>query len=320
MLGVTQQAVAKWELTGCVPPHRLKDLARRLRVSVDVLLAPGAGAAAVERSARAMVREFFADQVVVCFEGATYHYAPTSQEAREFWSRLQGGGIVHLSAGPVQALVNVDAGHRIDFSEDPPLNYYQPRPLNSGATRGPLDEYEPASAAASVSNEPEDEEAGEWFERAEARVFLRGLSQPYIGPQTFFDDILEHAEVSDVELVALHEQFEGHRPTQYSIFDLFEGIRFSAQLDESSYDKGAELHPNSLHVFESEDFDGVPQRTWVHTRDIQVIEVPTRLWELYLSSVSAQLRRVERADAKAKQVRKKRGKSRASRPATRRTI
>jgi hypothetical protein len=49
-----------------------------------------------------------------------------------------------------------------------------------------------------------------------------------------------------------------------------------------------------MTVFASEDYDGVPQHTWVHNRDIQVVEIPTRIWELHRLSVEAWLTRADR--------------------------
>jgi transcriptional regulator with XRE-family HTH domain len=68
LLGVTQQAVAKWEETGQIPAGRVRDLAKHLRVSADVLLVED-DPALRERRVPVEVNEiFFSTQVVVDFE------------------------------------------------------------------------------------------------------------------------------------------------------------------------------------------------------------------------------------------------------------
>ncbi len=137
-------------------------------------------------------------------------------------------------------------------------------------------------------------------ERGDARVFVRGVAEPYCGPQHFFDDIIDRSDVTTDELVQLHDAFERRRPTESSIFDLFESRSFQASLELDDSDGSAPAHPRHLHVFQSEDSDSVPQATWVHSRDLLVIEVPTRLWEIHHLSLKAVLdlhERNERARA-----------------------
>jgi transcriptional regulator with XRE-family HTH domain len=309
LLGVTQQAVAKWENSGAVPEHRLKLLAKHLHVPVEALLPPNEGTVE-EQDHRTQVwlDEFMADQVVVCFPEISFHYCPTSVELRAAWRSLGGGGFAHLSAGPVQVLINVRAATRIDISEDPPLTSYRPYPIN------PVDEerhddnedalleddqediHGQSSDNQETSEPPTDpqEESGlHWFQRGEARVYIRGASQPYSAPQSFFDDVLDKPELSKQELIELHDAFERERPDAYSIFDLFHRIASTADMDPSVYGFGEELHADALHLFQSEDYDGVPQRTLVHTRDLLVVEVPTRIWKLYELGLAASLEAVE---------------------------
>jgi hypothetical protein len=179
-------------------------------------------------------------------------------------------------------IINIAAAVRIDISEDPPLSSYKPTPIS------PIDD----------RPDQQNEGSGEpqyWFDRGEARVYVRGFSEPYSAVQTFFDPLLDRTDVTQEQLVELHDAFEEERSDAEtnSIFDLFHSIGLSAELDESEYDRGEPLHPDSLHLFQSEDYDSCPQLTWVHTRDIRVIEVPTRLWNLYSMSVDAKLKAQE---------------------------
>src|SRR5579884_1199523 len=157
LLGITQQAVAKWESTGVVPAHRVKALAEGLRVPVAAVLHPN-DASAEERKVRvqASVDELFADQVLVCFDDLCLHYLPSVEEVREFWQNLQRGALAHLSAGPVQVMINVAAAIRIDISEDPPLSSYKPTPKSP--TDGEPDNHEESASG----------ETQYWFDRGEA--------------------------------------------------------------------------------------------------------------------------------------------------------
>jgi hypothetical protein len=197
-------------------------------------------------------------------------------------------------------MVNVGASLRLDLSEDPPLSSYTPIPVS------PLDEDEISDDSEST----ETEEEQRWYHRGEARIYVRGAPRAYSAPQTFFDDVLDQAEISRDELAELHEAFESKRPTANSIFDLFDELVFCADHDE--YERGGRLHVDALHVFTSEDDDGAPQHTWVHTRDIQAVEVPTRLWELHCLSVKARSEVLEARPARTERParRQKRGTGR----------
>ena len=290
LLGVTQQAVAKWEQSGAVPHHRLPALAKHLRVPIEILLPPG-GRTSPDHGprVRAVMNELFADQVVVSFDTANFHYCPSSEEVHAFWSDLQRGPFAQLSAGPVQAMINVDAIRRIDFSEEPDLNLYTPFP------RSPIE--------LDADEDPEqvrDEEAhlAPWFVRGEARAFVRGVAEPYTGPQDFFADTLERDDVTKEELAELHDAFECERPSQNSLFDLFDNLAFHSDMDPDPSDRSDPTHPGHLHVFQSEDDEGGPRNTWVHTRDLLLVEVPTRLWEIHRLSVRARLELMDREERK----------------------
>jgi transcriptional regulator with XRE-family HTH domain len=283
LLGVTQQAVAKWEETGQIPAGRVRDLAKHLRVSADVLLVED-DPALRERRVPVEVNEiFFSTQVVVDFEERSFHYCPREEEVADFWHALQKGTFAHLSAGPVQVLINTGSMRRVDLSEDPPLSSYKPFPIN------PTDELKRRANDrddTDASAEPEEREERQWYENGEARVYIRGVAEPYVATQTFFDELLGRDDVSTAELVDLAENFECERDDSNSIFDLFEDIRSSAEREERTYERN-EDPPSEKYVFQSEDYDGCPQATWVHSREIQVIEVPTRLWELYRMAMDA---------------------------------
>lgn len=298
LLGVTQQAVAKWEHAGAVPRHRLATIAKHLGVHPDVLVPDGDRSTdGSPPNVRAVVDEFFADQVVISFEGATFHYMPSGEDGRKFWLALQQGPFAHLSAGPVQVLINVDAMRRVDFSEDPPLSSYEPPPAELGASLSEPEDGEDA-----------DDEDSTWVERGEARVFVRGVQAPYHGPQELFDGFLDRDTISKTELAELHDEFESGRSTALSIFDLFHTLSFYASFGPDARAASEPLSPGHLHVFESEDFDGVRQKTWVHTRDLLVIEVPTRLWEVFMLSARASR---ERDEARQRKPRGKRTRSTA---------
>ena len=293
LVGVTQQAVAKWEQSGSVPHHRVASLAKNLRVPVEVLLPLGEQSSPEhEPRLRAIVNEIFADQILLSFEGGAFHYCPSSEEAREFWRDLQKGSFVLLSAGPVQALVNVDAARRIDFCEDPDLGRYVPL-INSDGN--------------------DDEAAESWFDHGDARVFVRGVDVPYRAHQSFFSGVLDRSDVTMAELAELHHAFECVRPTENSIFDLFANLTFNADLTPEPSDKNDPTHPSHLNVFQSEDDDGAPQDTWIHTRDILVIEVPTRLWEIHNLGVKAVLEQIERERKLTTKQSRKRSRSKAAR-------
>lgn len=286
LVGVTQQAIAKWERVGSVPEHRLKTLAQNLRVSTETLLSPDDGTQQ-ERESRvqAWVGDTCGDSVVVGFENANFHYIPTSSELQAFWRSLQKDQFAHLSAGPVQVLVNVREARTIDFVFDPDLDSYEPKPVTSAYPQSHI------SNALHLRNvdgdDDSDQEGRHWFENAEARVYIRGRRKQYDGPQMLFDETLNKENPTTDDLVDLQDAFQHERADSNSIFDLFAKIFFAADLDPSVYDKGEELHPDALHVFQSDDDGNGPQLTWAHTRDIQVIEIPTRLWEVFILSISA---------------------------------
>jgi len=285
LLGLTQQAIAKWEQTNLVPEHHLKDVARHLRVPVEVLLAKTEGSAAQQAAnLRAQMEDFFSDQVVICFDDLCLHYCPTSEELAEFWISIQRGAFAHLSAGPVQVLINVGEALRVDISEDPPLNTYRPSPINPCSS--PTEPEEEIDETA--SKEPKF-----WFDHGYARVYVRGAMEPYTGPQTIFTPLMDRTDITKLELAKLAEDFESERTDFYSIFHLFQSVIFSMELDASEYDKGQSLHPDSLHLFQSEDEDSVPQQTWIHTKNIRAIEVPTRFWKIYELGLKAQLAEIE---------------------------
>lgn len=77
---------------------------------------------------------------------------------------------------------------------------------------------------------------------------------------------------------------------------------------EFSYGHGEPLHRDALHVFDSEDGDSVPQSTWVHTRDIQVIEVPTRIWELHQLAAKLSLEKLKDEEKRAASVKRTKAK------------
>jgi hypothetical protein len=305
-MNVSQQAVAKWERAGA-PRDRVREIAKQLRVSPDVLLVDEDPSKREDRVAKEVNEIFFADQVVVCFPGRNFHYCPAQAEASQFFEDIQGGPFVHLSAGPVQVVVNADAALRVDMSEDPPLSSFKPYPIS------PLDREDDTPASVETSEaesnsktdgEPKPDEETEngqdgdaepyWFEQGYCRVYLRGAPEPYTGLAQFFEDALDNPELSKKELIEMAESFEHQRPSEDDIYDLFDYLASC----------GEAIDTDERLIFYSEDYDGVRQVTFVRASDIEVIEVPTRVWELHRLAQHARNQALE-AEERGKNVAEK---------------
>jgi transcriptional regulator with XRE-family HTH domain len=302
LMGVSQQAIAKWEQSCLLPRSRLEALAKVMREPAAALLSVvDASGPERESRVRASVAEMFAPQVVVDFKSRSFHYTPTTEEAADFWLAVQGRGFAHLSAGPVQVLINTKTMLRLDVSEDPPLSSFEPYPIH------PSDE----------EDDGDEREDGErhWFDRDEARIFIRDVKEPYTAVQRFFSEFNDKDAPSEAELADLHVGFQSQRDDEHSIFDLFEHTVFQTDAGVWVTEPDGELHPDALRVFYSEDYDGVPQHTWVHNRDIEIVEVPTRLWALHEMSISAwaKVSAADRDEPRARSKRAKRGSKRKRR-------